>query len=155
MGTGMESHSKHGDSIYWKRGEELLVNLYIPSELTWDEQSATLALRTSYPRGGNVTLQAVRVATPRAFAISFRVPGWCKTAPSLTVNGQATSTTSAPNQHGYISVRRTWQSGDKVELKMAMRLRAEAARDDRNMLALMYGPMVMAADLGPASPTFT
>jgi hypothetical protein len=52
-------------------------------------------------------------------------------------------------------LRRQWQTGDKVELKLAMRLRAEATRDDRNVIALMFGSMVMAADLGPASQPYT
>jgi hypothetical protein len=35
-----------------------------------------------------------------------------------------------------------------------MGLRAEPIRDDVNLVALMYGPMVMAADLGPAGGPF-
>ena len=31
VGTGMESHSKHGDSIFWEGDGTLLVNLYIPA----------------------------------------------------------------------------------------------------------------------------
>jgi DUF1680 family protein len=151
MGTGMESHSKHGDSIYWKRGDELLVNLYIPTELTWEEQGATLTLRTSYPHGGNVTLEAARLLTPRTFAVSFRIPAWCKSS-SLTVNGKAEADTQT--QQGYVTLRRNWQTGDKVELKLAMHLRAEPMRDDHSVIALMYGPMVMAADLGAASQPF-
>jgi DUF1680 family protein len=88
VGTGMESHSKHGDSIYWKRGDELLVNLYIPSDLTWQEQRATLALRSGYPYAGNVTLEVKRLEQPRPFAVSLRVPGWARTA-ELRLNGQA------------------------------------------------------------------
>src|SRR5262249_10161768 len=40
VGTGMESHSKHGESIYWRDRETLYVNLYIASALTWAERSA-------------------------------------------------------------------------------------------------------------------
>jgi DUF1680 family protein len=150
VGTGMESHSKHGDSIYWKRGDQLFVNLYIPSELTWREQGATLALRTDYPFAGDVLFETTRLERPRTFTVSFRIPGWCESS-SLTVNGRAVAT---QRHGGYVSVRRRWSAGDGVELKLAMRLRAEPARDDANLVALMYGPMVMAADLGPASFEF-
>jgi DUF1680 family protein len=34
VGTGMESHARHGDSIYWTQGRDTVVNLYIPSVLT-------------------------------------------------------------------------------------------------------------------------
>jgi len=150
MGTGMESHSKHGDSIYWKRGDQLFVNLYIPSELTWKDQGATLALRTDYPFAGDVIFEATQLERPRTFAVAFRIPGWCEDS-SLTVNGQRVT---PHRQGGYVSVRRRWTAGDRVELKLAMRLRAEPIRDDANLLALMYGSMVMAADLGAAGDPF-
>ncbi len=150
VGTGMESHSKHGDSIYWKRGDELFVNLYIPSELTWPDQGAEVALRTDYPFAGEVVFETPRIEKPGTFAVSFRVPGWCENA-VLTVNGRA----ATPQRHdGYLSVRRQWSAGDRVELKFAMRLRPEPIVDDANLVALMYGPMVMAADLGPAAEPF-
>jgi len=147
LGTGMESHSKHGDSIYWRRGDQLYVNLYIPSELTWKDQGATLALRTDYPFAGDVVFETARLEQPRTFTVSFRIPGWCESW-GLMVNGRAVAT---QRQGGYVSVRRHWASGDKVELKLAMGLRAEPVRDDANLVALMYGSMVMAADLGAAS----
>jgi DUF1680 family protein len=150
VGTGMESHSKHGDSIYWQRGDQLFVNLYIPSELSWRDQGATLALRTDYPFAGDVVFETTRLEQPRTFTVSLRVPAWCGSS-SLTVNGRAVAT---QRHGGYVSVRRRWQAGDRVELKLAMGLRAEPVRDDANVVALMYGPMVMAADLGPASLDF-
>lgn len=150
VGTGMESHSKHGDSIYWKRGDQLFVNLYIPSELTWKEQEATLALRTDYPFSGDVVFEAMRVERPRTFAVAFRIPGWSE-SPSVTVNGRVAG---AQQRDGYVIVRRRWATGDQVELKLAPRLRAEPIRDDANLVALMYGSMLMAADLGPAGDPF-
>ena len=150
VGTGMESHSKHGDSIYWKRANQLFVNLYIPSEVTWKEQRAALTLRTDYPYAGNVVFEATRIDKPRTFAVSFRVPAWCDDA-NLAVNGKAVA---ARRLDGYVTLRRQWEAGDTVELRLAMKLRPEAIVDDANLVALMYGPMVMAADLGSASDPF-
>jgi len=149
VGTGMESHSKHGDSIYWKRGDQLYVNLYIPSDLTWKEQNVTLAMRTEYPYAGDISLE-VTGGQSRSFAIAFRVPGWCDNA-TLTINNQPVS---AQRQGGYLTVRRRWVAGDKIALKLAMPLRAEPTRDDMNVIALLRGPMVMAADLGRADQPF-
>jgi DUF1680 family protein len=145
VGTGMESHSKHGDSIYWQRGNQLFVNLYIPSELTWKERGITLAMRTDYPYAGDVILDVTRGAA-RNLAISFRVPAWCEDA-SLQVNGQPAN---GRRQNGYLTVRRSWKAGDQVHLQLPMKLRAEPIRDDASVVALMRGPMVMAADLAPA-----
>ncbi len=49
VGTGMESHSKHGESIFWEGDGTLLVNLYIPAEATWATRNAKLRLDTKYP----------------------------------------------------------------------------------------------------------
>jgi len=144
VGTGMESHSKHGDSIYWKRGDQLIVNLFIPSELTWREQGATFAMRTDYPYAGDVIFEVTHLEKPRAFAVAFRKPGWCNKA---SLEGSVV-------ENGYLVVRRQWKAGDQVTLKLDMPLRAEPIRDDPNLLALLRGSMVMAADLGPADEPF-
>src|SRR4029077_7497173 len=68
-----------------------------------------------------------------------------------TVNGRPVI---PQREGGYASIRRRWMEGDTVELKLAMRLRAEPVRDDANLVALMQGPMVMAADLGSAGDPF-
>ena len=46
VGTGMESHAKHGDSIFWQGGGTLFVNLYIPATLDWSERGLRVALET-------------------------------------------------------------------------------------------------------------
>lgn len=150
LGTGMESHSKHGDSIYWRREDQLFVNLYIPSELTWQEQSATLAMRTDYPYTGDVVFEVTRLDQPRTFAVAFRIPGWCKKS-TLKINGQVEA---GERQGGYVVIRRLWSSHDRVDLHLTMPLRAESIHDDVNTVALLRGPLVMAADLGSASDPF-
>src|SRR3546814_3736084 len=45
VGSGMESHSKHGDSIYWHDASTLYVNLFIASTLDWDGWKLDLATR--------------------------------------------------------------------------------------------------------------
>jgi hypothetical protein len=54
-GTGMETQSKFADSIYSHDRAGLFVNLFIPSEATWEDQGAwsgsTLGSPTSRRRG--------------------------------------------------------------------------------------------------------
>ncbi|HEU4650325.1 MAG TPA: beta-L-arabinofuranosidase domain-containing protein, partial [Croceibacterium sp.] len=45
MGSGMESHAKHGDSIWWGDGETLWVNLFIASALDWTDAGWKARLR--------------------------------------------------------------------------------------------------------------
>lgn len=146
MGTGMESHAKHGDSIFWIQGSDVIVNLYIPSVLSLAQPGLGLRLDTQYPFADDIALTVTKsVAT--AGSIALRIPAWCE-APSISVNGSA----SAPRvTDGYLRLRRRWRQGDVIRLMLPRRLRIESAPDDPATVAVLLGPMVMAADLGPAS----
>jgi hypothetical protein len=147
VGTGMESHSKHGDSVYWQDAGTLYVNLFVPARLDWRERGASIALETRYPYGELITLRVETIGRPQPFAIALRVPAWCDD-PSLRVNGKNVLATT--DEAGYFTVRRRWKTGDRVELRLPMRLRLEPTPDDPATVALLYGPLVLAADLGPA-----
>jgi hypothetical protein len=51
----------------------------------------------------------------------------------------------------YVEIARTWKAGDKVELVLPKTLRKEALADNPNRFAVMWGPLVLAGDLGPAA----
>lgn len=149
VGTGIETHSKHGDSIYWHGGDTLIVNLFIPSQVTWKEKGAAFRLDTKYPYGEDVTFTVVSVNSPSAFSVALRIPNWCEGA-KLAVNGTAQPFKATD---GYAIIRRTWRPGDRVSLTLPMKLRIEATPDDPNVVALLHGPVVLAADVGsPAEP---
>ncbi|NIJ32144.1 glycoside hydrolase family 127 protein [Sphingomonas oligoaromativorans] len=146
VGSGMESHAKHGDSIYWQGKDVLLVNLFIPSRAHWAAKGADVELSTAYPYQGEVKLTLSTLRRAGAFAIAMRVPGWAKTA-AFRVNGQPVE---AVREAGYAIVRRRWQAGDMVSMTLPMDLRIEATTDDPDTIAILRGPLVLAADLGPA-----
>ena len=150
VGSGMESHSKHGESIYWHGDNDLVVNLFIPSTLEWKEKQASFELATEYPIREEVRLVVTRLAKPAEFGISLRVPYWCKNA-QLSVNGKKEKITSA---NGYATIRRKWKTSDRISLTLPMTPRIEATADDPNMIALLRGPLVLAADLGEAAKPF-
>ena len=77
IGTGMESDAKHGDSIYWRSGSELAVNLYIPSTLEWREQHTRLEMTTDYPLSEAVQIRVLARRRPAPLALKLRIPGWC------------------------------------------------------------------------------
>jgi uncharacterized protein len=147
VGTGMESHAKHGESIFWTRGNELIVNLYIPSTLSLSHPPIGLRLETAYPYADEIVLTVTRAEQKSASAISLRVPAWCE-APSVSVNGRA----AAPRVvDGYLRLHRTWRAGEVVRLVLPRKLRVEPTLDDPGTVALLFGPLVLAADLGPAT----
>jgi hypothetical protein len=144
VGTGMESHAKHGDSIWWESGDSLIANLYVPSVAEWAARGVRVRMDTEYPYGERVTL-TVEEADAAPFEIALRVPAWCEGA-GVAVNG--TPQAAAPSE-GYFRLRRRWRAGDRIDLDLPLRLRSEATVDDSRVIALLHGPLVLAADLGP------
>ena len=146
--TGMESHAKHGDSIYWQSRNVLFVNLYIPSTVKW--HGAKLSLDTRYPYEGRVSLKLDTVGARRSFAIALRVPGWAAGAKVLVNDKPARSTV----ERGYAVVRRRWKAGDTVTLDLPLDLRLEGTQGDDAVVSVLRGPMLLAADLGPVDQPF-
>jgi DUF1680 family protein len=152
VGTGMESHSKHGDSIYWRRGHDaLFVNLYIPSQLNWADQGARFDLSTDYPASGRIRFSVLERRRKGPLAIALRVPAWASGV-EVSVNGAPLA--AQPGADGYIRIRRSWRGGDVVELNLPLRPRVEPTADDPSTLAILHGPLVLAADLGPADQPY-
>lgn len=143
-GTGVEEYSKLTDSIYWRDANSVYVNLFLPSELDWPEKGLQLRQETKYPESERTTLTitAARGATP----INLRIPGWLAISPMVRINGHAIEASAAPGS--YLTLNHAWKPGDKIELELPMRLRVEAMPDDPTLQAFLYGPVVLAGDLG-------
>ena len=82
---------------------------------------------------------------PSAFTLRLRVPYWADGG-SVSINGTPIPAFSSPSS--YLSLTRTWKSGDVVELMLPMRLHRSHMPDDRSVQAVMYGPLVLAGRLG-------
>jgi len=148
VGTGMEAHAKHGESIFWEGEGTLLVNLYIPAEAQWKARGAGLKLETRYPYAPESRLTLSTLAKPGRFTVALRVPAWAGQGAKVSVNGQA----FAPRlEGGYALVERAWKAGDVVAISLPLDLRLESAPGDESTVAVLRGPMVLAADLGPVA----
>jgi uncharacterized protein len=144
VGTGMENHAKYGEAIYFHNNDALWVNLFIPSELTWREKQLSLNQQTRYPESEKVNF-TIKTARPLDFALRLRYPGWARNA-AVTVNGRSQTVDAKPGS--FIEIKRTWKTGDRVELTLPMSLRLEAMPDNRQRVAIFYGPTLLAGDLG-------
>ena len=144
-GTGSEEFSKFADSIYFHNANDVFVNLFIASEVRWPEKGLTIRQETKFPEEEGTTL-LVKVSRPVEAGINVRIPAWVADGGSVSVNGKALPTFANPGS--YLEIRRTWADGDKVEVKLPMKLRTEALLGDPTEQAPMYGPLVLAADLG-------
>ena len=143
-GSGVEEYSKLNDSIYWRDEDGVLVNLFIPSELNWEEKGFRLRQETKFPEQQTASL-TVTAARPASMALKLRVPAWTRSA-SVKVNGRAIDVTPTPGS--YLTLTRSWKTGDRIEMTLPMRLTVESMPDDPKTQAFLYGPIVLAGDLG-------
>jgi DUF1680 family protein len=149
VGTGMESHALHGYGIYYESGDRLWVSLYAPSTANWSAQGVQLEMNTDFPMGQSATLK-VMPKSPKKLTLALRRPYWAGAGFSVKVNGQPVK--DLPKVDSYVEITRTWKKGDAVELVLPKTLRTEPLPDNSNRFALMWGPLVLAGDLGPEQP---
>jgi DUF1680 family protein len=146
VGSAMESHALHADGLYYESGDKLWVNLYAPSIAEWKSAGVKVEVSTDMPIGQTATITVTPQASKK-FTLALRRPFWAGDGFSVKVNGSALKTVAPANS--YVEIARTWKAGDRVELVLPKTLRKEALLDNPNRLAVMWGPLVLAGDLGP------
>lgn len=147
VGSAMESHALHADGLYYESGDKLWVSLYAPSTADWKSAGVKIETVTDLPIGQTATIK-VTPAKSKKFTLALRRPFWAGDGFSVKVNGKPFKTSAAAGT--YIDIARTWKAGDTVELVLPKSLRKEALPDNPNRFAVMWGPLVLAGDLGPA-----
>lgn len=145
VGTGMENHTKYGDTIYFHDDRSLYVNLFIPSELTWKDRGLVVRQETRFPEEDTTHL-TLTAATPARLALKVRYPSWARSGMIVTVNGKPEPL--AASRGSYATIDREWKTGDRIDVRLPMTIHTEAMPDDPKMIAVMYGPIVLAGDLG-------
>ncbi|MEI7576773.1 MAG: beta-L-arabinofuranosidase domain-containing protein [Armatimonadota bacterium] len=142
-GTGMENHAKYGEGIYYHRGNELWVNQYTPSHLTWKEQGATITLITEYPNSDTITVQ-IDATKATKLKLNFRAPAWASKGMSLSFGGDKITAKAGE----WLVYDHEFKGVQSLELKIPMALRTVPMPDNPNRVALMYGPTLLVAEWG-------
>jgi DUF1680 family protein len=145
VGTGMENHAKYGDTIFFHDDHSLYLNLFIASELTWREQNLVVRQETSFPQTDTTRL-TIHGTSAGPLALKVRWPAWAQTPITVRVNGKKQTITGTPGS--YVTIDRPWRDGDRVDIKLPMTLHTEPLPGTTNIVALLYGPIVLAGDLG-------
>ncbi|KAJ6445300.1 secreted protein [Purpureocillium lavendulum] len=140
-GTGMESHTKYQETVYFRSadGSALWVNLYMPSTLNWAAKGFKVKQETKFPREDTAKFT---VNGHGPLDIKLRVPGWVRKGFQVTINGRTYSDTQA-RPGSYLTISRSWKSGDMIEVKMPFTMRTERALDRPDTQSLMWGPLVL------------
>jgi hypothetical protein len=147
-GTYPQAVAEYHNLIYFRNPRGLFVNLFVPSQVTWNHQGREIVVEqeTNYPESGVVSL-TIRSAVPVPFDLSFRVPGW-SSGVHVEVNGETYVIPARPGN--WAIIRREWKPGDRVAIQIPMRLGFSRVDEQHpNRAAVTYGPVVMVRDDRP------
>ncbi|XP_039807282.1 uncharacterized protein LOC120671108 [Panicum virgatum] len=156
-GTGIESFSKLGDSIYFlEEGETpgLYIIQYIPSIFNWKSAGLTVRQQAkplfSTDTYFEVSLAISAKGDAQLAKVSVRIPSWTSTDDATAIlNGQKLNLTATGNSSngGFFTVTKHWDE-DTLILKFPITLRTEAIKDDRpeyaSIQAVLFGPHLLA-----------
>ncbi|WUD78012.1 glycoside hydrolase family 127 protein [Streptomyces sp. NBC_00510] len=149
-GTGLETHTKFADSIYFQSRDALYVNLFIPSEADWRPHGATDGVTI---RQHAVSEDTVRITVAEGggrFALKVRIPGWLadgRGRARVRVAGRPYTGRVEPGSH--LTLDRRWRAGDTVELTLPREPVWRPAPDNPQVRSVSYGPLVLAGAYGP------
>jgi DUF1680 family protein len=142
-GTGLENHTKYGESIFFYSADTLFVNLFIPSQLNWTAKGITVRMDTRYPNSDTVQLTITGSAS---MPVKVRVPFWLRRSMEVRINGtlQPRINTSGT----YVTYNTTWSGSGTMVLVMPQTLRFEKTPDNTNVGGAMYGAQLLAGQYG-------
>jgi uncharacterized protein len=131
-------------NTYLRGPNSVYVILYVPSTLRWNENGAALSLtqQGDYPFEDRVSF-SLTSSRATELTLNFRIPAWAEGA-QIYVNGTRRKEAAAPGE--FAAIRRTWQTGDRVDLELPMKMRLEPI-DPRHAdtVALVRGPLALMA----------
>ncbi len=120
-----------------------VINLYAPGKadvLSPQGHKVGLEIKSDYPVGDHVQI-IVTPETDEQFTLALRIPSWSRQT-QMAVNGIAVAVEAG----SYAKIRRTWKTGDRVELIFDLRGRIVTAPDGNGQLAILRGPLVLSLD---------
>jgi uncharacterized protein len=145
--TGLETPAKFADTIYSRAADGVYVNLFVPSVVNVGPM--TLRQDTGFPDDPVVRLSVASGAA--TMTLRVRVAKWVAKPPVVRLNGVPVTGLAGAWPSGWITLRRHWQAGDRLEVTMPMQLAVEPTPDHPEVQALTYGPVVLSA-VHPRNP---
>jgi len=145
-GTGMENHARYNENIFFYSDQALWVDQFIAADLRWPEHGLRLRLVTRFPEEPVVRLH-FQVERPVRLALHVRHPFWATNGFEVQLNGASLPVVSRPGT--YAVIEREWRSDDVLRIEMPFALRTEPMPDNERRVAIFYGPILLAGEVGP------
>lgn len=141
--SALDSYTRHAEYIYAHSESALFVNLFISSKVDLEKKGLSLEQQTNFPED-NISILTISAKNEVNLDLCIRNPYWANNRVSIKVNGKIQNVIPVK---GYFHLNRKWKNGDKVEITLPMQLRTESMPDDKNTVAIFYGPVLLAASL--------
>ncbi|MQL90381.1 hypothetical protein Taro_022963 [Colocasia esculenta] len=153
-GTGIESFSKLGDSIYFEQDSStpsLYIIQYISSSVNWKSGGIILNQKVEPVTSSDPYLQVTLTFSSNKSAaqsseLKLRIPFWTSSKDAKATSNDESMGIPAPGN--FLTVTRQWTPSDKLTLRFPITLRTEPIQDDRpqyaSVQAILFGPYVLA-----------
>ncbi|HXP63079.1 MAG TPA: beta-L-arabinofuranosidase domain-containing protein [Dongiaceae bacterium] len=125
----------------------LCASLYAASQVTAKvgaAASVTISEDTDYPFSDRVEFK-LAATQPVRFPLYLRIPRWCAAA-SLAVNGETVPLDS--KALAYAVLDRTWKDGDRLSLRLPMKLSVRKWARNHDSVSVDYGPLTFSLKIG-------
>ncbi len=146
VGTGMENHGKYGEFIYSHSSDSLFVNLFIPSQLNWEEKGIKLTQLTDFPNEETSQL-VLKLDKPQQFKLLVRYPEWVR-QDEMVISCDGVNYANGASPSSYVTIDRLWRNGDVVDITTPMHTRIEEMPNVPHYIAIMHGPILLGAKMG-------
>lgn len=147
VGTSMENHVKYEGVIYSRGSDQsLYVNLFIHSVLNWKSRGVKVTMDTHFPYSDTIYLK-INTKNKQKFPIRIRKPYWLQKHFSIEINHKTLKDIRV-DKDGYFVLNRQWKNNDRIRLIFPMSIHTWPIPDNPSRVAFLYGPIVLAGDLG-------
>ena len=110
----------------------------------------TVKQETSFPDADN-TIITISTVSPQTTKFYIRYPSWVKSGFEIKINNVLQPISNSPGS--YVSIDKTWNNGDKIEVIFPKQLTKEALLGDDHKKAFLNGPIVLAGVIENAKRT--
>lgn len=144
-GTGIEAFTHLNSNIYFHNSDNLWVNLFVPSELTWNEKQVKIEQTTDFPQSTKTEIK-VKCVQKSKFSVKIFVPSWANSKPTILLNDKVLKVNAKAGS--YCTINREWADNDRLVVDFKFDFRIVKMKDNSTIFAIFYGPLMLAFETG-------